>query len=414
MFSAGQLIWLDGPIDPAAFASSVSTVFAETDALRVRFSDDDGIPFQYVDTATTLSTEIVDAGHGDDQIRVLAREQLTGAPATAAEPTTSSTLIRRSDGTWAWILVTNILLVDGYSISLFIRRVAEVYSATQAADPVPDRWFGNLKDVTEQGDSSTEEGVAYWTDILEVETADHRSVEDFSEAFVSSSQPVVVPLADDTYSRVQQSARTARVSWTDSLIALWGVYTALVDGRDYVAVRVPLMLRDDRESLKTPSAISRAIPVVTEINPYQTFGNVLEVVADQLKTSRRHTAVEDHQIARLWPSGQASYLALPTINIRLFESTPTPGRHRRGPRNHQHRPGRITRPRDLPQPRHRHPAGNIRRFCHRRSAPACRTVQPLPQHSPRRAPHPNPARTQYRIHTGHRRHGLGVDAGRGA
>ncbi len=329
VFCAGQLIWLNGPVDPALFASSVSVVFAETEALRVRFGDDDGVPFQYVDTATTLTTEIVDVGHGDDQIRVLARGQLTAAPATAAgEPTTKSTLVRRENGTWAWILITNILLVDGYSISLFIRRVAEVYSAQQAGDSVPDRWFGSMKNVTDaknSGDSRFEEGAAYWSSVLGIEHAGHENVEDLSEVFVSSSQPVVVPIPDDTYSKVQQFARAARVSWTDSLIALWGVYTALVDGRDCVAVRVPLMMRDDRESLKTPSAISRAIPVVTEISPYHTFENVLEIVANQLKTSRRYTTVEDHQIARLWPSGQASYLTLPTINIRLFESMPRLG-----------------------------------------------------------------------------------------
>ncbi|WBQ08466.1 non-ribosomal peptide synthetase [Kribbella sp. CA-293567] len=322
VFSAGQLIWLNGPIDPAAFASSVSTVFTEADALRVRFGDDDGVPFQYVDSATTLRTEIVDAGADDDRIRAMAREQLTGAAAITAEPTTSSTLVRRSDDTWAWILVTNILLVDGYSISLFIRRVAEVYSAARKSDPVPDRWFGSLKNVTAHDDSHAEEGAAYWSGVLGIESARHESKEDLSGVFVSSSRPVVVPIPDDTYSTVQQFARTARVSWTDSLIAVWGVYTALIDRRDYVAVRVPLMLRDDRESLKTPSAISRAIPVVTEISPYQIFSNILEAVADQLKTSRRHTTAEDHQIARSWPAGQASYLTLPTINIRLFESTP--------------------------------------------------------------------------------------------
>ncbi|MGW1712035.1 amino acid adenylation domain-containing protein [Streptomyces sp. NPDC002156] len=328
VFCAGQLIWLNGPVDPALFASSVGVVFAETDALRVRFGDDDGVPFQYIDTATTLTTEIVDAGHGDDQIRVLAREQLTAAPATAGEPTTCSTLIRRENGTWAWILITNILLVDGYSISLFIRRVAEVYSAQQAGDSVPDRWFGTLKNITDadkHNDSSAEVDATYWSSVLGIDSAGHEIVEDLSGVFVSSSRPVVVPIPDDAYSKVQQFARAARVSWTDSLIALWGVYTALVDGRDCVAVRVPLMLRDDRESLKTPSAISRAIPVVTEISPYDTFGNVLGIVASQLKNSRRHTAVEDHQIARLWPSGQASYLTLPTINIRLFESTPRLG-----------------------------------------------------------------------------------------
>ncbi len=328
VFCAGQLIWLNGPVDPALFASSVSAVFAETDALRVRFGDDDGVPFQYIDTSTTLTTEIVDAGHGDDEVRVLAREQLTGSSATSGEPTTCSTLVRREDGTWAWILVTNILLVDGYSISLFIRRVAEVYSAQQSGDSVPDRWFGTLKNITnadKRNDSSAEEDVTYWSSVLGIDYAGHEIVEDLSGVFVSSSRPVVVPIPDDTYSKVQQFARAARVSWTDSLIALWGVYTALVDGRDCVAVRVPLMLRDDRESLKTPSAISRAIPVVTEISPYDTFGNVLGIVAGQLRNSRRHTTVEDHQIARLWSGGQASYLTFPTINIRLFESTPSLG-----------------------------------------------------------------------------------------
>ncbi|MEV7142385.1 amino acid adenylation domain-containing protein [Streptomyces tauricus] len=327
VFCAGQLIWLEGPVDPAVFASAVSTVFAETDALQVRFGDDEGVPFQYVDSAMTLSTEIVDACQGDDEIRVLGRGQLAGAPAAAGgEPATRSILVRRENGGSAWILITNILLVDGYSISLFIRRVAEVYSARQADDPVPERWFGSLESITsasKRNDFSAEEDVTYWSRVLRIGNA--ARVGDLSGVFVSSSRPVAVPVPDDIYSKVQQFARSARVSWTDALITLWGVYTAVVEGRDCVAVRVPLMLRDDRESLKTPGAVSRAIPVVTEISPYHVFADVLEVVAGQLKASRRHANVEDHQIARLWPSGQASYLTLPTINIRLFESVPRLG-----------------------------------------------------------------------------------------
>ncbi|MDQ7909541.1 amino acid adenylation domain-containing protein [Phytohabitans sp. ZYX-F-186] len=322
VFCAGQLIWLDGPVDPVVFASSVSVVFSETDAMRVRFGDDDGVPFQYVDTAKTLQTKVVDAGHDDDRIRVMAREQLTATPAATEEPSTYSTLVRRGDGTWAWILVTNVLLVDGYSISLFIRRVAEVYSATRAGGLVPDRWFGSLKDVVDaigHDVPRAEQDVAYWSSVLGAENPGHGTVEDLSEAFVSSCQPVVVPIPDHTYTRIQQLARTARVSWTDLLITAWGLYTALVDGRDHIAVRVPLMMRDSRELLRTPSAISRPTPVITTISPHHTFTGLLATVADQLKTSRRHTTIEDHQIARLWPDGQASYLTLPTINIRLFE-----------------------------------------------------------------------------------------------
>ncbi len=113
---------------------------------------------------------------------------------------TSSTLIRRENGTWAWILITNILLVDGYSISLFIRRVAEVYSAMQAGDPVPDRWFGTLKNVTNtngHNDSSAEEDVTYWSGVLGAGNTSH--VEDLSEVFASPSRPVVVAIPGDTY-----------------------------------------------------------------------------------------------------------------------------------------------------------------------------------------------------------------------
>ncbi|GAB3949648.1 non-ribosomal peptide synthetase DhbF [Kribbella albertanoniae] len=324
VFCAGRLIWLNGPIDPALLASSISTAFAETDTLRARFGDNDGDPFQYVDTTTTLPTEIIDTGQDDDQVRTLAREQLTET-AAAGEPVTSSTLVRRADGTWAWILVTSILLVDGYSIFLFIRRVAEIYTATQAGEPVPDRWFGDLKNILDTERPDTAADIAYWNSVLDIETNGHENAEDIAELFATSSRPVPVPIPDDLYPKIQQFARAARVSWTDTLITLWGIYTALADGRDFIAVRVPLMMRDDREALKTPSAISRAIPIATAISPHHTIEHVLETVAGQLKTARQHTTAEDHQIARSWPGGQASYLALPTINIKLFESTPRLG-----------------------------------------------------------------------------------------
>ncbi|QYN36930.1 amino acid adenylation domain-containing protein [Pseudonocardia sp. DSM 110487] len=322
VFGAGQLIWLDGPIDVAGFAAAVGTVFAETDALRVCFEDDDGVPFQWVDTSKILDTEVVDAGHDDDQVRAMARQQLVEMPLHSPAPSTCSTLVRRKSGTWAWLLTSNVLLIDGYSISLFIRRVAEVYSAAQVDGAVPARWFGSLKDVVDAANLGPEldTSLGYWRGVLGIESVERDdSVGDLSEVFEFSYRPNSVPVRGETYAQIQELARQAGVSWADFLIAVWGVYTGFVEGHDYIAVRVPMMLRDSRESLRTPSAISRATPVVATINPYHTLTDILEIVADQLKTSRHHTFVEDHQIARMWPGSQTSYLQLPTINIRVFE-----------------------------------------------------------------------------------------------
>ncbi|RCS61180.1 non-ribosomal peptide synthetase [Microbacterium sp. JB110] len=322
-FGVGQLIWLNGAVDVVRFAASVEAVFAETDALRVRFDEDDGVPFQYIDTSKVLQTKIADTELDDEQVRAVARQQLVEMTLASPEPSTCSTLLRRSDGNWAWLLTSNVLLLDGYSISLFIRRVAEVYAATQEGSTVPDRWFGRLEEVADTTNLAPEldTSMEHWGSILEIDSVEREgSARSLSEIFAFSYQPSLVPIGDETYAQLQGLARRLKVSWADLVIALWGVYTASAERRDYIAVRVPMMLRDNPVSLRTPSAVSRAIPIVVKISPYRTFSRMVEAVADQLKNSRRHMAVQDHQIARLWPGGQASYLAVPTINIRIFES----------------------------------------------------------------------------------------------
>ena len=320
-FGAGQLTWLNGTVDVDGFAAAVKAVFAETDALRVCFEDDDGVPFQHIDTSKVLQTKIVDADLDDEQVRAVARQRLVEMTPASAEPSTSSTLLRRADGNWAWLLTSNVLLVDGYSISLFTRRVAEIYSATQTGHAAPDRWFGRLEEVADAASpvAGLDTSMKHWGSILGIDSVEG-SARSLSEVLAFSYQPSLVPIGDDSYTQIQELARRHKVSWTDFLIALWGVYTASAEGRDYVAVRVPMMLRDSPVLLRTPSAVSRAIPIVVKISPHHTFTSVVEAVADQLKRSRRHTAIEDHQIARLWPGGQSSYLAVPTINIRIFES----------------------------------------------------------------------------------------------
>ncbi|OZF26155.1 non-ribosomal peptide synthetase [Rhodococcus sp. 14-2483-1-2] len=326
VFYTGGAIWLNGPIDTTRFTTAVDIVFAETDALRVRFGDAGGAPFQYVDTSMTLQTTIVAGNHDDDQVRAIARQRLSEMPTTYSEPSTSSTLVGRANETWAWLFISNDLLVDGYSVSLFVRRVAEVYSALLAENQVPARWFGSLAEASRALglQSQKVQALEYWSQTLKADEVEPHSVgrqgpDDLAEVFAFSYRPSVTSISDEMYARLKEMAREARVSWTDLLITLWGAYTAVAVGRSYVALRVPLMMRDGRHLLKTPIAIARVLPLVTPLRPYDTLADVVQVVARQMREMRRHVSVEDHQIARLWSGSQGSYLALPTVNIKIFD-----------------------------------------------------------------------------------------------
>ncbi|MEX5713953.1 hypothetical protein AB1484_38780, partial [Parafrankia sp. FMc6] len=121
-------------------------------------------------------------------------------------------------------------------------------------------------------------------------------------------------------------ARRTKSTWTDLVITAWGLYTALAGNQDYLAVRVPSMMRGTRESLRVPGAVARALPVATALRPGATFAEVLSVVGSQVRDLRDNSAIEDHQLARLWTGGELSYLSLPSVNIKMFRTTPVFGK----------------------------------------------------------------------------------------
>jgi hypothetical protein len=270
-FRVSQLIWLNGPVDTAAFVEAVGTAFAEADAMHVHFGDDDGVPFQTLGVPAPLQTHIDDEARDDEQIRALARAEVTAN--SSSEPTTKSRLLRRGDGGWAWSLLSNNLLLDGYSLSLYTRRIAELYSAAVTGSNAPDRWFGNLEDAVAAAAAGApdHETLEYWRGVLAVDTEDDAQAQpDLTDVFSFSYRPVMIPASEDVYGRLRSFARGNGASWSDVLITLWGLFTSLAEGRDYLSVRVPLMLRDSRELLRTPLAISRALPIVVQTNPYST------------------------------------------------------------------------------------------------------------------------------------------------
>ncbi|MCD2157842.1 amino acid adenylation domain-containing protein [Rhodococcus cerastii] len=321
-FRVGRLMWFDGAIDSGAFAAAVSYTFSETESLQVRFTDEAGEPSQVIREGVSLDTEVFTQVHSDDEIRAAVRA-VHGQSGTI-EDSTVSLLFRRNAGGWAWCFMTNSLMLDGYGYMLVTRRVAEVYSSMVNQTAVPPRQFGHLADLTTHPTpEQASRAVNHWREVLSVDV-DPASTEEIplADLFAYSYDPNRLGLPVDFGDRLERLAQNAQVAWTDALIAVWGLYTALVEGRDYLAVRVPLMLREGSRAIrKTPCAVARALPVVVTMRPDSSFAEVFGAVASQVKEMRQYIAIEDYELGRLWTGQETSYLSLPTINIKVFEAS---------------------------------------------------------------------------------------------
>ncbi|MFC4460320.1 amino acid adenylation domain-containing protein [Pseudonocardia nematodicida] len=320
VYRVGQVVRLSGEIDPDAFVAAVDAAVAETEALRVRFDEVDGAPVQWVDEAAGVRTEVIADPLDDDAIVERARVDYRADAVPAQLYTSESLLVRRSAGGWAWAFTHHHLLLDAYGVSLFVRRVAELYTARTTGTPAPDRWFGSLADAVGTGATDPDGGSeAYWREILDVETDSGDDAPDLAEAFAFRPHTTRVPLAPEVRDRLGTFARAARLSWPDALVTMWGLYTARSRHSDRIAVRMPFMLRDGAALLRTPSMASRIFPVVVGIGPRTPLTEVLRAVSAQIRGVATHAGIEDSRLARLWPGGEAAYFALPVVNVKMLD-----------------------------------------------------------------------------------------------
>ncbi|BBG03311.1 MULTISPECIES: non-ribosomal peptide synthetase [Pseudonocardia] len=320
VYRVGQIIWMAGPIDPVAFVEAVDAAVTETEALRARFGEIDGSPVQRVDDDATVHTAIVHEPLDDDAIVDRARIDYR-TPATGSDTLYApwSLLARRSGGGWAWAFNHHHLVLDAYGVSLVVRRIAELYTARVSGAPAPERWFGTLADIVDPPDGGPEAAEAYWRGVLDVDPGVPDDAGRLDDAFGFRPHTVPVPLGPEVRDRIAAFARPARLSWPDALVALWGLFTARDRHSDRVAVRMPFMLRDGAARLRTPSMTSRIVPLVVGIGPRTTVAELLQAISAQIRGVPAHTAIEDAQLARLWPGGEAAYFELPVVNIKLLD-----------------------------------------------------------------------------------------------
>ncbi|WP_159502474.1 AMP-binding protein, partial [Microbacterium sp. 18062] len=324
-YRIGQLVWLDGAVDSAAFGHAVARAFEEADALRARFAEVDGTPWQWIDDSSSLVTEVVEEPADDAAIRHRVRASYDSPADPVGDALSSSTLFHREGGSWVWSFSSHHLLVDAYGLSLFTRRVAEIYTASLAGDDQPGRWFDEWSRVVDDENSAVADTGSpsipnRWASMFDrSEPLGHAPATRGDDLFLISDRRVAVPLDPSAWSRLQDAARETKVTWAAYLTALWGTYMSLQEGRRELILRVPFMMRNSPAALRTPGMLVTTLPLVVDLDGESPIGDVAGEVGDQLRRTSREKDLTEEHVARRWPGGEFDYRALPHINIKAFD-----------------------------------------------------------------------------------------------
>ncbi|MGW4841537.1 amino acid adenylation domain-containing protein [Nocardia brasiliensis] len=332
-YLVGEVLEIAGPepIELDLLDTAIRRTIAESDTMRLRFSEGADEPRQRItDVAAQLRPTVDLRGEADPTAaahRAVEAERIRAARACRGmvdRQLFNYTLLRLSDNEVWCIQLYHHLIIDGYSAALVSRRVAAHYTALVRGTAVaPVRW-GSMttlvaEDAAYQAGPEFEQDRAYWRDLLTpLPSLDGRGSQPDGPAEHTHQARAV--LDAEFMARVGAVAEATGTTWADVLVGCYAGFVHRLLGETDVVIALPVMARVGRTALTTPSMAVNVLPLRLAVSGHDGIGALSRRVADALRGLRAHQRYRGENLAREFGAAQTGALLHGIgINLKAFD-----------------------------------------------------------------------------------------------
>ncbi|GAA2465339.1 hypothetical protein GCM10023100_76370 [Actinocorallia cavernae] len=326
-YNTAEYLCVAGPLDTALFERALRHVVAETEALNVTFdTDDTGRPWQIDTPADGWHLHLADlTAEPDPRARASTwMDQDMARPVDLTRgPVFGHALLRTAPEEFLWYHRVHHIALDGFGLSLVARRVAQVYTALMAGEPVPESGFGTLESVRAEerayrGSARHTEDRAYWTGRY----ADHPPVPGpagRSALPARTFHRYLAELDPATTGRLRTVARALSVTWSEILLAVTVAQLHRLTRAPEIVLSLPAMGRLGSVALRVPATVRNILPLRVPVTPDDSLRVLAPRISRELRAALPHQRYRYEQLRRdLKLVGGQRRLSGPGVNIMPF------------------------------------------------------------------------------------------------
>ncbi|MCP2098874.1 nonribosomal peptide synthetase MxcG [Actinosynnema pretiosum] len=325
-YNTAEHVSISGPLEVARLVEAIRAASAEAGALVVRFTDHDGEPRQVPhsrETAVLVEDLRAEPDPLDAARRWMARD--VARPLDLADDALSAhAVLRVADDTHLWYHRVHHILLDGYGLALFARRVADLYTAAVEGRPLPERTFGRYEDllaqdVEYQRGGQHEQDRDFWVDYHRDRPAPV-TLAGRSAPLARHVLRATAELPAATVAALRGLARSLRTSWPDVLVAGIAAHVHRMTGAEQVSVALPVMARTGPVALRVPCMTTNVVQLYADFAGEPGLAEVAGQVRDHLRACRPHQRYRYEELRRdLGLVGDERKLFGPSANIMPFD-----------------------------------------------------------------------------------------------
>ncbi|QNA96041.1 enterobactin synthase subunit F [Stenotrophomonas maltophilia] len=318
-FNTAHAVWIDGPLDVAAFVAAADQAAREAEAFALRFAEGaDGQPLQWHDPVHVPLLSVRDVSAEPDPAAA-ARSLMHTDRLSPVDPTrdriSQQVLLELGGQRWVWYLRVHHLAADGYGMALFTDRVCALY-AGRRGEPLPGLAGVLADDAAYRADPRRALAGQWWREHMQGAPAGVG----LAGTLAASDDALRRVQSLDTAFREQLLQASVRwlQPWPDVLAALSAEYLRRMSAADEVVLGVPYMGRLGNASARVPAMVMNVLPlrVAAGEGSVEAFAGGL---GRQLSQGRRHGRYRGEQLRRdLGLVGTQQRLHGPLVNVQPF------------------------------------------------------------------------------------------------
>ncbi|WP_370415331.1 SDR family NAD(P)-dependent oxidoreductase [Streptomyces fradiae] len=304
---------LTGELDTAVLRQALNDVVRRHEALRTTFREHEGELRQVVAEAVDIALPVHEAAgspadrtapHEDPAVR----EQLTGliqAPFDLENgPLLRAALVRTAPADHLLVLSMHHIVVDGWSLGIFLRELAEAYRARRAGGapqlPELDIQYGDYAEwqAEQLRGPALEDGLAYWRTRLSGDLPELRLATDRPRPETRSFAGARFDFAfdEELTARLKEMCRAQGVTLYMALFA--GVSTLLhrYTGQDDFVLGTPMAGRDDAQTQPLIGSFVNTLPMRADLSGDPSFTRLLGRVREMSQGAYAHDDIPFEKI----------------------------------------------------------------------------------------------------------------------
>ncbi|WP_156662515.1 non-ribosomal peptide synthetase, partial [Mycobacterium sp. 1274761.0] len=313
----GELLRIDGEVDPELLKSAILRVVREAEPLRAAIFEVDGQilqrPLDYPDVELPRY-DLSSSPNPTQEVHRLAssirREQM---PFTG--PLFRFALLRTRVDEYYLVACCHHIVVDGIGLGLVCHRIAAVYSALAAGEEVPPSFFGSLQDLVKSeldyaASKDYLDDQTYWTSNLPAEGTSTPLAPVATAGVDTDEFSAPIPLQSQVANRIDELARDLGVHRSSVIVAACALLVRGYDvERSEVVLDFPVSRRVSPETKIVPGMVSGVVPLVLKTSADSTLASFCHHVNARIGEALQHQRYPVQTLqsrARIAGSGQPS------------------------------------------------------------------------------------------------------------